>query len=751
MAVHTDENRGGGGMSAEGNTFSGTAHGPVVQTRDVYGDVYVAAERGGLYEPPHQVPPGTRVFENRARELAELDAWLSADADADADADAPTADAPTAPPAAPSEADPSDPRPPAIYVLHGPPGVGKTALLKRWAARAAASGRFPGGEFWVDYRALREQSAGGADVSEALAQCLRATGVADTYLPGTLHELSSRFRSRTAGNGVLLLLDEVSEPAQVRALLPNAPGSAVLVAGRSRLSELVRFDGATAGAIGPLDDAHARALLERLPDMRERLTREPDGGATLIQACGGLPVALQIAAARLARSTPGQLATELADERRRLAALSVSPTQRERTVSAVFTVAYSGLTAEEGRLYRLLGLFPGQRVGIGTAVCVAGVDPQTADDLLDALEESALLEWDAEDGRYRFHDLVRLHARERAMEEESAQERDAVLERCVDYYVTGAAFADLAVMGDRLRIGGEATQRPHAYDPFEGPDRRRAALAWLAAERTEALAVLRAAAEHGGMPHEVWQLAESLTALYLNHRHLGDWRVCCELGAEAAAADGDAAAEARLRALLSRPLLDLGEDARAREELDLALARAEETDHTLLRASVSEFDGRYWDRHDPQRALDAYRRALALNEEVGDARGSAIARYFLGCALDATGSREGALDELRGALEEFRALDDDRMAGRVLAALGHTRQALGENDAAREAYDEAVRLLRETQSTHYEARALEAWATLDERQSEPEAAHARLLRALEIYEAGGSPRATQLRERLGLV
>ncbi|MDJ1133170.1 tetratricopeptide repeat protein [Streptomyces iconiensis] len=454
-------------------------------------------------------------------------------------------------------------------------------------------------------------------------------------------------------------------------------------------------------------------------------------------------------------------------------------------MSAVFTVAYSGLTAEEARLYRLLGLFPGRSVDIGTAVCVAGVDPQTADDLLFALEEAALLEWGEEDGRYRFHDLVRSHARERAMDEESEHERDAVLERCVDYYVTGAAFADLAVMGDRLRIGGEATRRPHAYDPFEGPDRRRAALAWLAAERHEALAVLRAAAEDGGMEHQVWQLAESLTALYLNHRHLDDWRVCCELGAGAAAADGRPDAEALLRALLSRPLLDLGEDARAREELDLALARAEKTGNLPLRASVREFDGRYWDRHDAQRAIESYERSIELNEQfaqrasgehegeghggsgepdevaaesaesaesgdrTGGVRGIATARFFLACALDVTGQHDRALAELLGVHERFQELDDTRMAGRALAALGRVRQSLGEHEAAREAYGEAVRMLRETQSTHYEAQALEAWATLDERQSEPEAAHERLLRALEIYEAGGSPRAEQLRERLG--
>lgn len=70
--------------------------------------------------------------------------------------------------------------------------------------------------------------------------------------------------------------------------------------------------------------------------------------------------------------------------------------QGERTVTAALSVAYSGLTAEQARLYRLLGLFPGPSLDIGIAVCVAGAAPETTEDLLDTLEDAALLEWDEE-------------------------------------------------------------------------------------------------------------------------------------------------------------------------------------------------------------------------------------------------------------------------------------------------------------------------------------------------------------------
>ncbi|NGO72303.1 hypothetical protein [Streptomyces boncukensis] len=417
--------------------------------------------------------------------------------------------------------------------------------------------------------------------------------------------------------------------------------------------------------------------------------------------------------------------------------------------TAALSDAYATLTAEQARLYRLLGLYPGPTVDIGTVVCLAGADPDTAQDLLYALEDAGLLQ-EGDDGRYRFCGAARPHARERAGEVEHEAERAAVLERCVDYYTTGTAFADLAVLGElRLRTGGEAARRAGAFDPFAGPDRRRAALGWLLAERQDALAVLRAAVEHDGMAHRAWQLAESLTAVYLHRRHPEDWKECCALGAEAAAVDGARAAEARLRALLSRPLLDLGEEQAAREQLDRALALAEETGEPRLRALALGLDGRYWQPRDPDRARTAYGTAVALSEQADDVRGAAFARCFLGAALGAAGEHEEAAPVLRAAREGLRELADrDPLAGRMLTELGGAWQALGERAEARECYERAVRELRAHQAAHYEAEALEALAAWERDAGDPASAPDLLARALELYEAGDSPRAGELRAEL---
>ncbi|MEU1664202.1 NB-ARC domain-containing protein [Streptomyces sparsogenes] len=661
----------------------------------------------------------------------------------------------------------------------------------------------------MDFARLRREGAAGGDVSEGLRHCLRSIGVAEEYLSGDLAELTAHYRSHSAERRVVVVLDEVSEPAQVRALIPNAPGSVVLATSRDRLGELV-WDGARLLPVEPLSADSGRRLLARLCG-EDRVRAEPEAAARLVEWCGGLPVALYVVAARLAvhrRLTLSALAAELADENRRLAGLSMTGERsmgdsrtdeprvadsrigdsrvadsrmggsrmggsrpgEEHTVSAVFTVAYRDLPQDVARLYRLLGACPGRSFDTGGAAAVGGLPASAATPLLDALERASLLDV-GEDGRYRLHDLVRLHARDLA----SGEEREAALARAMEYQLTGAAFADRAIMGRRLRIADhEERMRRAGPDPFdrsqsggEGDGRggdvrggdgegREAALAWLEAERADALAVLRAAAVHGGMDRQTWQLAEALTALYLHHRHLADWVESGELGAEAAARDGQPAAEARLRALLSRPLMDLGEFERARQQLDTAILRADEAAAatpedrrlTLLRGSVQEFSGRYWDRFDPSRAAEAYAAARALSAEAGDERGVAIALYFLGCSQSATGRHEEGLATLRDAYERLRGLGDARMAARAQAAIGVVYEALGRTAEAVEALEEAARALRARNATHYEAQALETLADIAARTGDTASLRRHLRRAVEIHESGGSPRAPQLRARL---
>ncbi|MFE6702277.1 NB-ARC domain-containing protein [Streptomyces sp. NPDC057718] len=716
------EGTGGPDRAAARNDLSGTVHGPTVQAGTIHGGItfHVASPPPvGTQVTPDEIPPLTVRLINRTQGLATLDGWLVPGTD-DEDGGSSVG----------------------FAALHGPPGVGKTALVSRWAERGRD--RFPDGQIYVDFAALRGESAG-ADVSEAARCCLRSLGMDDAYIPATFVERVRLLRSRSANRRLLVFLDNVTQPAQAAALIPKGKGSFLVVAGGSGLGELAA-SGAKLMSVKPLDrDSALEVLADRCG--AEKVAADRFSAERLVELCGGLPVALHVVAARLAarpRLTLAALAKELADEPRRLAGMSLG---KDRSVAAAFDLAYRELAPEAARFYRLMGWYPGAAFDAGVAAVAAGLDPGRTEDALEALTGASLLEETA-DGRFRFHDLVRLHAAERATEEEAPAERTALVRRVTLHYLALTALADRAIRLDRLRIADLTRLLAGVPDPFaaEGGPKP---VAWLEAEHRNILGVLRAAAREEGLHTEVWQLAEAFTVLFFHHRHLGDWRESLELGAAAAAEALVPAAEARLRSLLSRPLTDLGEYEAARRELDTAEACAEVSDHLVVRASVQEFSGRYWDRTDPARAMEAYRSALDLNTAANEHRGAAIASYFLGCAQDAAGDSRAALDTLRAAQEQLAARDDARMAARVHMAIGLAHDHLGETREAIAALSAAAATLRAQEATHYEAQALVALADIEERPGgDPREARTRLERALEIYEAGGSPRADELRERL---
>ncbi|WP_156301864.1 NB-ARC domain-containing protein [Streptomyces sp. e14] len=402
----------------------------------------------------------------------------------------------------------------AVDVLDGLPGVGKTAMAWQWAARVREL--FPDGQLYVDFAALRDQvtplTGPGGDVSEALAMCLRSLPGGDLGMPDSLAERTNLFRSRTAGLRLLLVLDDVNQPGQVRALIPKGPGSAVLATSQNRLRELAVHEGARLISVGPLDE---HGGLELLKDRcgAAAVEAEPEAARRLVELCGGLPVALQVVAARLVTDdglTMAELAAELGDEAGRLAALALDGEESE--VSAVLGPTYRLLPPGPARLYRLLGWLPFGVFDAGVAAVAAGIDTGGAKRHLRVLVRASLVEA-MSDGRYRMHDLVRLHARERAAEEEPATEQAALAERVGGHYLVLTAFADRALRKERLRIAPLADLLREAADPFAAPGGP-PPLEWLDTERPAVLAVLRTAVRHE-LYTLAWRLAEAFTVLFL--------------------------------------------------------------------------------------------------------------------------------------------------------------------------------------------------------------------------------------------
>jgi DNA-binding SARP family transcriptional activator len=333
---------------------------------------------------PAQLPADTAAFVGGEREFARLDLLMR-----------------------------DDPRAPVLVGLTGLAGVGKTALALHWAH--SVLGRFPDGQFFVDLRGYGEGSRP-LSPGQALDRCLRGLGVRRANVPDDLDERAALFRSILFGRRVLIVLDNARDGAQVRPLLPGSPGSAVIVTSRNRLDGLAVGEGAHLVGLTGLTSRDSLALLAA----RGGPNADPPTLERLSALCAGFPLALRIIAARLSADvhlSARELADRLAVDDRRLDELSHGDVR----VRTGFAVTYATLTAPAAALFRGLGLLTAPGFTAGLSAALLGIDTDSAAALLRELVGTHLLEVagkdDADVTHYRFHDLVRLYARERAIAE----------------------------------------------------------------------------------------------------------------------------------------------------------------------------------------------------------------------------------------------------------------------------------------------------------------------------------------------
>jgi DNA-binding SARP family transcriptional activator len=258
-----------------------------------------------------------------------------------------------------------------ICVIDGVAGVGKSALAIHAGRRLAHL--FPDGQLYADLCGFGPRHPPVAP-AEALAGFLRALGVAPAAIPASLDELAAMYRSLLAGRRTLVVLDNAADAAQVRPLLPGAPGTLVLVTSRARLSGLTARDGAARVTLRPLSGAEAIELLGEIVGHR-RIAAEQRAAADISAGCGLLPLALRIAADRVAQR-PGMelssLAGQLAAAQARLDVLDLG--DEETAVRAVFSWSCRALAPDAARMFRLLGLHRGPDI----SVPAAGAPPRPA-------------------------------------------------------------------------------------------------------------------------------------------------------------------------------------------------------------------------------------------------------------------------------------------------------------------------------------------------------------------------------------
>ncbi|GAA3849193.1 hypothetical protein GCM10022243_13970 [Saccharothrix violaceirubra] len=342
------------------------------------------------HQVPAQLPPDIADFTGRTDHLATLEALLRPDPDRSSAAAA---------------------------VISGMAGVGKTALAVHAGHRLRAG--FPDGQCYLD---LRGTSAP-VRPHDALAKLLTGLGVPARDVPSDVDERVRLYRSRLADRRVLVVLDNAVGEQQIRPLLPGNPQCGVLVTGRARLSAL---PGVPVVDLGVLSQAESLELLSRIVS-KQRIQPDPRSAERIARLCGGLPLAVRIAGARLVAKPhlrPVELAGRLADRGRRLDELQLA----DLDVRASVGLSYRSLGTGARRAFRLLALLERATFSVWNAAVVLDVTVGEARELTEQLVDARLLEVPDQD-RYAYHDLVRAVAMELVAEEDLAVDRFAALHR----------------------------------------------------------------------------------------------------------------------------------------------------------------------------------------------------------------------------------------------------------------------------------------------------------------------------------
>jgi len=594
-----------------------------------------------------------------------------------------------------------------ISAIGGTAGVGKTALALQWAHQVV--GRFPDGQLHVNLRGYDPGPP--MTAADALAGFLRALGVPGQDIPAEEGERAARYRSLLASKRMLVVLDNAATVEQVRTLLPGSPACAVVITSRDSLAGLIARDGATRLDLDLLPLADAVSLLRALIGGRV----DDDAGATrkLAEQCCRLPLALRVAA-ELAAARPaaplGDLAGELADERRRLDLLEAGGDPRT-AVRAVFSWSYRDLDADAARVFRLIGLHPGPDFEPYAAVALTGTDLDRTRRALGTLGRAHLIQSTAP-GRYGMHDLLRDYARELAAQD-GEQEQRAALTRLFDHYLYTASVAINTLypadLQERPRILRPAVSGPPLTTPAT-------ALRWLDDQRASLVAVAGHAAAHGWARH-----IDALAATLRRYLNVGGY--CAEAltihghARRAARQAGDRAAEGRALMALGVTHVQQGLCEEATTFLEQALEVFTDTKDRAGQARAlydlglaAYYRGRYQD------AVGHLVRALAIFRDEGNQNSQGSVLMLLGGCDERRGRNAQAANHHRQALALYRAAGNRTGEGNALGNLGLVEERLGHYARAADYQRQSLAISRETGSRIGEVHALGNLGRLELRQ-----------------------------------
>lgn len=569
-----------------------------------------------------------------------------------------------------------------VALVHGAPGVGKTALAVHWAH--ASADRFPDGQIFLNLRGhhpvLRPMSA-----VEALGRLLGSLDV--TWVQaGDEDEGAALWRSSVAGRSLLIVLDDAVGAEQVQPLLPGAPGCVTVVTSRHYLADLIVHDGAHGIGLDVLPAGSSVALLGHVTGT-PRVDAEPEAAAAVAAACGHLPLALRLAGAIVA-GAPDRRFADLAGQFGRGDRLSaLEGLARPSAVETAFDLSYRALPEPARLLFRQVALNPGPDFGAEVAALLAGVDPEAVEGALRTLVEAHLVE-PAGSRRYRMHDLLHDYATRLAAEADDSARRDSARLRLLDWYLDRAlAVSSRLDKRERLWV---ADDQHSSWEPDDDE-----AAAWLAAEHQSLVAAIEYDARHDTGRH-AWALIDLVSGLLFRRQDVSGLFEATNAALAATRRSGDARAEGAILVRRAWLLWRVGRKAGAVDDFErardlFAAAGARRPEAAALRGlSGCMADAGRTDeaRRHAESALDIYR---AEDDRVGQA--STLGNLAL--VAGRAGDFAGTATYLEESLTLRREIGGRGSLGLVLSNLAHIWLVRGAIGRATACAREAVTIARE--------------------------------------------------------
>jgi tetratricopeptide (TPR) repeat protein len=553
-----------------------------------------------------------------------------------------------------------------ICALVGMGGIGKSTLAVHIGHLLEQ--RFPDGILWAN---LREDKLLNVQASFALALG------SDLREVRSLEARSIMLRSILAGKHLLVILDNAQSDNDIRPLLPSSPTVAVIVTSRQRLPSLREYDTFDLELLGEADSF----LLLEFYIGKERIQKERAAAKRICNVAGSLPLAISIAGGRLASKrhwTLSYFTDRLQQSRKRLNEFEMGE-RPEHNVRVTFSLSYEELEDPLKRLFCLLSLFVAPDFGVRSAARLTGTTPEEARDLIETLVHLALLQ-PAPNERYKFHDLVRLFARERLVQELQSGAVDEARIQLLKHFVEFACLH----------------QHDHSLLDQEREDML-GTIAWASGSSSGGYQVGNHPADQVG--DLIIKLVSCLRDYLLDRGYWPQARDALTSAVHVAAELGYKDQETELRHILGIVCLNQGDYEHAARHLEdcLAVARNQGDTHVAIDC-LSRMAYMSRERGDYRMARDYIQQAMALQKETGDKIGHGRSHCEMGRTFDFEGNYKEARHHYAEAVV-IQEKTDDRSGlaltlyctactyayqGNYLAALTHFERSL---DIAEETAD----------------------------------------------------------------